>query len=702
MAGDGNKSYNIRSSARTTNSRIYEQFISGLQLSPDDRAALRKRGLTEENINDAEYVTKPPIRSTELGALVAQIDKSQNLEKVPGFYWDEKLNRRTVAPRAGLVIPVRSLIGGNIHHLLIRPDPKPGQRAAKYENFSSGDKPQGKATYAATHCPVISSLTKEQITRVRITEGVLKADVACALDNTAYTIGLPGLHAPEDLQSILNELEVSTVVLAFDMEETLDVRAKRLKLYNELKADYDVQIEVWDPQHKGIDDALLHARDSIRLLEQDEVNKLLERSAEIDPLKSGYIYIIRTKRFIHQTEFDEWDHEQFSSLMMMNGVGEVIEMLSANNATEFPRCMEIEFAPTQPPIFNTGRVTKFNLWRPNPVESSPGDVTPFLDHMKYLFSDEQECRHLLQWISYQVQNPGEKIHFAALVQGTEGIGKSFLGNVMDILLGRHNISRPTNDEIHEVYTSWERNCQLVIVEEIMANERRELMNKLKPKITEPMTRVREMRKDSYSQPNRYNMLLLTNYQDAMPIDENDRRYLVMFSSAQPQQPEYYKHLFEWLEKPENKSALLHWAENYDLSGFEAKGHAPKTTGRKEMISQVMSPFDQYIKSCLEERQWPFNSDIVSLHDVSVSKDIPPRFRGFGEKKWANALKRHGAGPLSDQAIEIVPGLPKRRVWVLRRVDFWRAQALVNWQHEYNKHNGGVPGGIDVLAGSHPM
>lgn len=701
MAGtssNGNQSYQQRSAANPARDKAYSTFLNGLSLQLMDRIQLKQRGLSDEQIKAADYRTKPLNNDRDLQRAIAMLEASgAELKNLPGFFIDERKNKWSCSGNAGIVIPSRD-IDGHINSLLIRQD---NNSKNKYISFSSK---KGATAGNTTHCPITHAFKhrSEIGTTIRLTEGLLKADVASALDKTKYTLGIHGLRSAGDLTNILQELEISRVIISFDMEATGDVQKTKLGLWNQLRKDYDVTFEVWDEKYKGIDDALLHAPDSIRVLESQEAKEHIGKVA--DPNSAPYIYVISTERFYHIEDCKELNHSQFSTTFMMSGPGQVLELLSADNQPPFPRCDDIEFAPGREKTFAIGRRTKFNSWRPNPIEPAEGDVSVFLEHMEYIIPSVVERGVLLQWMAFQRQCLGEKIHWAVLFQGLPGIGKSFIGNIMSAMLGPENISKPSNQELHEIYSSWEKQCSLVIVEEVMVSDKQDLMNKLKPKITEPVTRVREMHKAAYEQPNRYNMLLLTNHENALRIDDTDRRYYVIYSPAEHRSPEYYIGLFNWAAQPESIAALQHWAINYDLTGFVAKGHAPRTEARKEMIHQSRNRLEEFIMLCMEERRWPFQMDIVSIGDLKNSKYIHREFSIAHERRWAAALKVAGAKQLKNGGqIDLGDGI-RRRLWALRRPELWMDPdlSIERIAEEYAKWSGsGQPGG-NPLDDAHPM
>src|SRR5699024_3885355 len=95
----------------------------------------------------------------------------------------------------------------------------------------------------------------------------------------------------------------------------------------------------------------------------------------------------------------------------------------------------------------------------------------------------------------------------------------------------------------------------------------------------------------YVAKNTTNYLLFTNYLDALPLDDDDRRYLILKSQWQSRvqlegfkadNPKYYDDLYEALEL--SPGGLRGWLLNHNISkDFSPTGAAPRTAGRAELI-----------------------------------------------------------------------------------------------------------------------
>src|SRR5262249_51657630 len=132
-----------------------------------------------------------------------------------------------------------------------------GEHSGKYTWLSSARKKEG--VKAATHVHVPAGFDG-CVDVVRVTEGALKANLATALSNV-LTLAVPGVSVWRHvgLFEALEKLRCGAVRLAFDMDQDTNphVALQLHLLAEELRSrGYAVEVERWDPAHKGIDDLL--------------------------------------------------------------------------------------------------------------------------------------------------------------------------------------------------------------------------------------------------------------------------------------------------------------------------------------------------------------------------------------------------------------------------------------------------------------
>ena len=241
----------------------------------------------------------------------------------------------------------------------------------------------------------------------------------------------------------------------------------------------------------------------------------------------------------------------------------------------------------------------------------------FLTHISNVLVDEREQRILIDWLAYVVQNAGKRINWAILLQGAQGTGKSYFAKVLEWVLGS-NAKSLDPSALGERFTGWAHGAVVNIVEEIRikGDDKWRIMDRLKPFITNSMIQIEEKGRDHRTVPNFTNYLLLTNYKDALPITNDDRRFCVMYGRIQNETElfdyfggrdatgDYFEHLFAESEK--HAGAIKTFLLKYKISDdFKASGRAPDTKSRQAMIQATISP-DQ----CSVE-------DLINKHDCAV-------------------------------------------------------------------------------------
>lgn len=689
-----------------------------------------------DEIEQLQYRSFPQKRRELIAGLVKEFGHDFFTEnELPGF-WRNEQGSIELSGRNGIAIPVRN-IDGTIHGLKIRVD-KPSKGSAKYLLLSSNpaaDKKSGEVKYPfgasakiAVHYPLSRP---KKIKTLRITEGEVKADLASSLTEV-YTVSLPGVNSWRMALEAITTLRPERVLIAMDSDKGRaaapagygrggeeDAEGLNLgdggadqfivgkavgSLYLSIKEEMttlglkEVAIEDWPEEAgKGIDDVLVNGNeDQIRVLSGDDADAFAQAMLASE-MPQGWVYIVGVKRFYNIETLVELDKEQYADRFCHIEKGN-----PAMNALRNPAMKKVDlpiYLPGREMFLETGdalaRRKVFNTWRPGDLEPREGDVTPFLKHCEYILPNPEERDVFLDWLAFNIQFPGKKILWAILLQGLPGTGKSYFGTLMRWILGERNVSCPTNEIIHEIYTAWQKSCSLVVIEEIMARGRLELMNKFKPMITQDTTMVREMQKPAFEQPNVFNLLMFTNHEDAIIVDATDRRYCVLFSPAKPIEHEYYADLWDWTK--EHRAEIFHFFKSRDLSGFKHLDHAPMTAGKRVLISESMPPLQAWIEDCISGEIWPFMGDLVSVNHLMSC--LPTAIRYVTPQSLGRALKAAGARQIGQ--IRMKAG-NNAKVWSLRRHEVWESAEEKTVAAEYERWSMLAEPGGNPLADARPV
>lgn len=271
-------------------------------------------------------------------------------------------------------------------------------------------------------------------------------------------------------------------------------------------------------------------------------------------------------------------------------------------------------------------LTYVNLYQPFKLkkdrEYSEDAKKLFMGHFKWILPNPGEARILVDFLAYVVQNPGKRVNWAILLQSVDGAGKTILAKLMASVLGKRNVDVADNVTLTSNYTSWAEGKQLLFVEEIRisGHNRFELMDKMKPYITNDEVTIRHIYTKAYSIPNATSYIMFSNHHDALAITNNDRRYCILMSAIQDKKQimmkmketdgEYFTRMYQFIDK--HPGAILHWLDNHRISeSFDPKSHAPVTVHRQKMIDLAKSDMELAIEEVLGWNVTGCNRDLLS-------------------------------------------------------------------------------------------
>lgn len=330
-------------------------------------------------------------------------------------------------------------------------------------------------------------------------------------------------------------------------------------------------------------------------------------------LMDQWVWVAQSKMFFRRKDGLMYDRQSFDSMYNFIAEKGSISQEIFENARSMRKFSRMDFLPEQPEFAQGGEV--YNTWRPSDLVPQEGDPTIFLEHMDYMFEDVMERNMVLNYLAWCVQNPAEKPNFALVIKGKQGTGKSFIGQVMERIFGPHNTGRPMNASIQSQFNGWARNVKLVVIEELMVKGRVDLMNHLKPMVTDPIIEVNEKYMPTQRVTNNCVILAFTNHDDALPVEDDDRRYAIAISEAFPREDEYYRRLFSWAEKEGGDAIIWDYLKKRDIGNFNGKGRAPTSASKDEMREAARTDYDAKWLHLYQSGLPPFHGQYVAEKDL---------------------------------------------------------------------------------------
>lgn len=209
------------------------------------------------------------------------------------------------------------------------------------------------------------------------------------------------------------------------------------------------------------------------------------------------------------------------------------------------------------------------------------DYQLFIDHFVRLLGSQKDADILIDWLAHNVQHPGRLILWAPIFIGEEGIGKSIISRLLSCVLGDQNVTTLSTSLITSPFNSWALGSCVGVIEElrIRGQNRHEVLNNLKPLITNKSIAMNIKNVSSYTAQNSMNYIAFSNFRDSIPFSASDRRWWVIF--ARPLEEllggltaaEYFDPLYDLIEGSPRDLRL--WLEQHQISDeFKKSKGAP--------------------------------------------------------------------------------------------------------------------------------
>lgn len=292
------------------------------------------------------------------------------------------------------------------------------------------------------------------------------------------------------------------------------------------------------------------------------------------------------------------------------------------------------YLPWADPFFERNGLEYMNTYRSStvPEEVMPADwskqdkkaVEAVKDHLQKLVRGEAET--LIKWMAFCAQNPGRKIRWSILIKGTYGDGKSLIGTIMELTMGEANVGRASPKVLNSDFNAWAEGACVCVIEELRlhGHNRHDTSNALKELHTNDIITIHRKGQDPYKVCNTQNYLAFTNFADAVPIDDSDRRWMVIFTPFGDENAlikagmdaGYFSNLFELIR--DHYKALRGWLLTVDLDGFKQDGRAPATMAKEVMAATGRSEEDESVMDIIRRGYVGVSNDVISTSHLSLA------------------------------------------------------------------------------------
>lgn len=297
------------------------------------------------------------------------------------------------------------------------------------------------------------------------------------------------------------------------------------------------------------------------------------------------------------------------------------EAFTENRAMAFPKANRPIFNPRLQPgeIIDDG----VNIYFPSDVVMTPGDVSPLMGLLAKLLPDARDRAILINYMAACVQYPGVKFQWAPVLQGCEGNGKTLVFSCIRYAVGQKFTHSPKADQLGNQFNSYLEGKLFVLVEEVHMRGRGEMLDVLKPLITNEEIEIEGKGSDKRMIQNFANWGFCTNFHDAILKSRGDRRYSVFFTAQQRVEDlardgmtgEYFPALWSWLKSNGGYAAVAHWLKNFQIDpALNPAGlchRAPQTSSTEAAIAAAAGSVEKDILEACEDNTRGFRGGWIS-------------------------------------------------------------------------------------------
>lgn len=311
-----------------------------------------------------------------------------------------------------------------------------------------------------------------------------------------------------------------------------------------------------------------------------------------------------------------------------------------------------------------------NTWREPPCMTPPENweeiAAPFFEHAAFLVSKPEELAVLLNWLAHIHQKPGELPQYGILMTTpTHGIGRNWLSAVIARTapgLAALDVDLPLflEGDFNEIVSQ----KLLAVVNEIRAGTMisHKQFERFKQMITNSQREINVKYGRKHIEFNCCRWLLYSNHFDALPLEREDRRLMVIENPREPKSADYYDRLYKLAQDRDFIASVREALLRRDITGYNACGIAPRTEARAKVIEAGLSDADEEMQFVIDTHP----SDCITANDLCDKlfgpNSLPSermRVRWIAPK--AGAIK-HKERPRVFRK--------QSRIWVLRNHDLW--------------------------------
>ncbi|MBB3176253.1 hypothetical protein FHW64_000636 [Variovorax sp. Sphag1AA] len=274
-----------------------------------------------------------------------------------------------------------------------------------------------------------------------------------------------------------------------------------------------------------------------------------------------------------------------------------------------------------------------NSWRPIARWPTTADVAPFIDQVAYLIPDATERTAFLDWLAHIEQWPGVLPHYGWLhIAKNTGTGRNWLASVLARVWRGYvapNVDLPAL--LESQFNGALAGRVLAMVDEVQEgggeNQFRHA-NRLKSIVNAEERGINPKFGRQFKEHNSCRWLVFSNHDNALPLNDTDRRWRVLRHDAPPRSPGAYTRLYALLEDGEFINAVGVWLRARDISAFNPGERPPMNEAKRAAVGASKSLTQKHAEEIAAH--WPAdvitNADAAAILSEGAEKSLTPAMR----------------------------------------------------------------------------
>lgn len=287
-----------------------------------------------------------------------------------------------------------------------------------------------------------------------------------------------------------------------------------------------------------------------------------------------------------------------------------------------------------------------NTWEGFALTPIEGDVSPWLNHLKFLVPNEAQQQEVIRRLAFDIQQPWKKCNWHLVIWGVPGAGKDALITPLAMMFG-NAASTVGNNDIKGDYDDGFVKKKLVTVSEVRGLSGSALEEMKRKAATEnaALMTLNPKKEAKITQMNLWSMVFITNHRDAMKLSPDERRFYVL-NAATAMTKEQTNEYFHWLKKEQGAAKLMRYLLDVDLTGFDPNFVPSRTQQFYDMIDATDNDMEALLRDWNESNDGIFKFDAINpewVRDALLSRDIKWSLKGIknwlDDNGWHQARKR---------------------------------------------------------------